>query len=224
MKGKTARAVHFPSSAAATVERHLDEVEERPGGFGQITDFGRPVVHLNVDVRGVLAIPRRRHLVIPYALQVGRHGPGTAAAHEQVAAELIVERRKAWVFPALLQPGEPFIGSKALHRGIRGRLGQHQLHSTKQLFVICGVCALEGGIRFSGSSEVPVAGRGRIATAIIRGGGDQQRHGIRFGYDQVRAGGFDPAPFVDGPQDPAELHTGRLQLILLRLEPIGTQI
>ncbi len=63
MKCKAARAVHLLGGAAAALERHLDQVEQRPGGFRKVAHFGRPVVHLHVDVRGVLAVPRWGHAV-----------------------------------------------------------------------------------------------------------------------------------------------------------------
>ena len=40
--------------------------------LGQVGRARRPVVHLGVDVDRVLAVPRRRHAVVPDALQVGR--------------------------------------------------------------------------------------------------------------------------------------------------------
>ena len=68
MKNKAARAIHFLGSAAAALEVRLDQVEERPGGFREIADFGRPVIHLDIDVGGVLAVPWRSHAFVPDAL------------------------------------------------------------------------------------------------------------------------------------------------------------
>ena len=97
---------------------HLDQVEERPGGFRQVADFGRPVVHLEIDVGGVLAVPWRRHAFVPDALQVGRHGAGTAAAHQQIAAELEVQRGETGIILAFLDPGQTLVDGERFYRGI----------------------------------------------------------------------------------------------------------
>ena len=54
----------------------------------RLRDLGRPVVHLGVDVDGVLAVPGRLELVVPDALQVGRLAAGAARRDQQVAAVL----------------------------------------------------------------------------------------------------------------------------------------
>ena len=40
--------------------------------LAQVGFFGRPVVHLRIDVDGVLTVPGRVHTVVPDALQIGR--------------------------------------------------------------------------------------------------------------------------------------------------------
>ena len=174
MKREAARAVHLLGGAAAAVERHLDQVEQRPRGFRQVAHFGRPVVHLQVDIGGVLAVPRRSHEFVPDALEIGRHGSRTAAAHQQVAAELEVQRRKAGVLLAFLEAGETFVGGKVLDSGIAGRRRQHHLHAAEELLVIGEVRGFQRVIRLGGASQVLIAGGGRIAAAIIRRGDHQQ--------------------------------------------------
>ena len=46
----------------------LDEIEERLVAFGQIADFGRPVIHLDIDVDVVIRAPRRGDVLRPDAL------------------------------------------------------------------------------------------------------------------------------------------------------------
>jgi hypothetical protein len=54
-----------------------DEVEEGKLAFDEVGRTGEPVVHLQVDVDGVLAFPRWRHLLVPDALEVGWKGART---------------------------------------------------------------------------------------------------------------------------------------------------
>ena len=59
----------------APVDAHLlNEVEQRLVALGQIGRLGQPVVHLRVDVDRVVGTPRRTHLVVPDALEVGGLG------------------------------------------------------------------------------------------------------------------------------------------------------
>lgn len=64
-------------------------------------DLGGPVVHLGVDVDGVVAAPRRADQVVPEALEVGGLAAGAGAGDEQVAAVVEKERGKARVGGAL---------------------------------------------------------------------------------------------------------------------------
>ena len=82
--------------------------------------FGRPVVHLHVDVEVVVAVPRRLDALGPEALQVGGHVARARAADQQVPAEVEVERRQRRVGAALGQRRVPFVGRQ---RGRRAALG-----------------------------------------------------------------------------------------------------
>ena len=114
MKHKTACAVHFLRRTAAAGHVRLDPVEKRPGRLWQISDLGRPVVHLDVDVRGVLAVPRRCHAFIPNALEIGRHRSRSAASHQQVASKLVIQSGESWIVLALSDPGQSLVCGKAL--------------------------------------------------------------------------------------------------------------
>jgi len=47
-------------------------IEEHTRGFGQAAHFGRPVIHLQVDVGVEVGVPGRLEVLVPDALQVGR--------------------------------------------------------------------------------------------------------------------------------------------------------
>ena len=55
----------------------VDHPNERFVTFRQIRWFGQPVIHLDVDVRMVVRVPRRVVRVVPETLQVGRKASGT---------------------------------------------------------------------------------------------------------------------------------------------------
>ena len=66
------RAIHHTSCITSRLAHLSYQAEERLVEFGKIADLRGPIVHLEVDVAGVFAVPRGEHLVIPDALQVGR--------------------------------------------------------------------------------------------------------------------------------------------------------
>ena len=49
----------------------------------------RPVVHLRVDVDGVVGAPRGAQVLVPNALEVGGLGAGPGAGDNQIAAVLV---------------------------------------------------------------------------------------------------------------------------------------
>ena len=73
----------------AQFARHL---EQRSLRLSEITNESWPVVHLGIDVDGVLRIPRCIHLVIPYPLQVGGLSARLTGRNEQVATVLHHQR------------------------------------------------------------------------------------------------------------------------------------
>lgn len=74
--------VHHPTGRVVErlcgVRAGLGQIEQhgfqRLHALVQCVGFAGPVVHLGVDVDGVLAFPRRLHQVVPDALQIGRLG------------------------------------------------------------------------------------------------------------------------------------------------------
>ena len=71
--------------------------------FGEVGRFGRPIVHLDVDIEVVIAVPGRLELVVPQPLEVGWQAPGARAGHKQVTAILKVCDDKARIRLTLLQ-------------------------------------------------------------------------------------------------------------------------
>ena len=85
----------------------LDLVDERPHAFAEVRRFHRPVVHFEVDVRGVLAAPNRIRVLVPDSLQVGRLPALARTGDEQVTAILVME----------LYEGGVVCGIEILHAG-----------------------------------------------------------------------------------------------------------
>ena len=206
---EAAGAVHLLRRPAAAVERHPDQVEQRPGGFGQVADFRRPVVHLDVDVGRVLAVPGRCEALVPDALEVGRHRAGAAAAHQQVAAELEVQGGEPGIFLPALDARQTLVGRKALERRIARRPRQGQLDAPEQLLVIRDVGSLEGGDtawrRGPGTARRPRPDRRRDSPWRRR-----SSRVAALAFDTLRsvARYLDPAALIRSPAGPPG--TGRL--------------
>src|SRR5690242_19193694 len=72
MTDPAARAVMNTSRARSVLHQLRHHAQQRLVTLREIRRLDGPVVHLRVDVDGVLAFPRRGHQVVPDALQVGR--------------------------------------------------------------------------------------------------------------------------------------------------------
>ena len=72
----------------------LDETNQRLGAIAQIAAFHRLVVHLDIDIRGPVAAPGRRDLIVPNALQIGRLRTRSGSGNQKVASVLEVERQQ----------------------------------------------------------------------------------------------------------------------------------
>lgn len=71
MKYPTFATVHVTCGLSTGHSHFPDHPDERFVKFGKIGDFGRPVVHLGIDVGRILAVPWRSHAVVPDSLKVG---------------------------------------------------------------------------------------------------------------------------------------------------------
>ena len=97
--------VRHPALRAVDVARGLracdgELVAHLPDGLREIAEarwLRRPVVHLRVDVHGVVARPRRPAAVVPDSLKVERLRSRLRAGDEKVASEAEVQRRKVGI-------------------------------------------------------------------------------------------------------------------------------
>ena len=79
------------------LDQRLHIVEQRHVTRGEVGGLGKPVVHLDIDVEVVVAIPRRRIFLCPDSLKVCREPAGPAGADEEVAPNLEKECRESWI-------------------------------------------------------------------------------------------------------------------------------
>src|SRR5262249_32124067 len=94
-------------------EQLLDVIEQWLRQLRQVRDLGGPVVHLQVDVGVVVAVPRRGQGVVPQSLQVRRKISGARAADQQVSAHLEVQGDEARIVLAGTHRGQAFVGRLA---------------------------------------------------------------------------------------------------------------
>ena len=78
-------AIHLLRCLRTRYAQVADHLKEGLLGLCEVTYQCWPVVHLGVDVDGVLRVPGGFQLVIPHTLQVGRLSAGLRAGDEQVA-------------------------------------------------------------------------------------------------------------------------------------------
>ena len=74
------------------LELALDQVEQRRVTLGQVRRLGEPVVHLDVDVRVIIAMPRRIVAVAPQSLQIRRQ-PARPRARDQEIPPVLKHQR-----------------------------------------------------------------------------------------------------------------------------------
>ena len=92
---------HIPSSFLY----RMNQVKKRFMECGQITDFRRPVIHLQIDIRRIFALPTGTKLMIPNTLQVhGRRALSSGRYHhissilEIHSCFLVLRKRKRTSF------------------------------------------------------------------------------------------------------------------------------
>lgn len=109
----------------------LHELGERIGAFRKIAYLRRPVIHLQVEIDGIIGTPGCPQCIVPDALQVRRLGSGTGGANGKVSSELkccgnqlriALSRRKA-LLPLLhrkiFQAGMPEIQHTRSNRAVK---------------------------------------------------------------------------------------------------------
>ena len=88
MGNPTTTVVHVSSCLGSRYREFTDHPEEGLLAFGQVRQFGRPIIHFRVDVNRVTTVPGRDRVFIPHPLQVQRLPTRTRSADHQVTAEL----------------------------------------------------------------------------------------------------------------------------------------
>ena len=84
--------------AGGLLTRGDEAFHQRGQGLVELGEAGLlqgPVVHLDIDVGVVVAVPRGERAVGPKALQVGGQGAGARAADEEVAAVVVIQGGQA---------------------------------------------------------------------------------------------------------------------------------
>ncbi len=66
----------------------VHQVKKWDRTFGEIGRLGEPVVHLDVDIRVIIGMPRRIVAVVPETLQICRQTAGPRTGNQQVTAVL----------------------------------------------------------------------------------------------------------------------------------------
>ena len=123
--------MHFRRLGAGNSQR-VDKFEQRLKTFGKIGRIDRPVVHLQVDIDVIVAVPRRFYSFRPEALQIGGQAAGPGTADQQVAAELEIKRGQLRIVLSALDRLKTLVG------GPIGGIGaaQIQIDAAEKFLVI----------------------------------------------------------------------------------------
>ena len=171
-----ARVVLFFGGDGAGCRQVLERVEQRQLALGKVGFFHRPIIHLGVDVVGILAVPGRIIRLVPQALQVGRLAAGAAGGDHQVTAELEQQRHQLWI-AAGGEGADAFIGGK---RG-GGRRAQVQRHAVEQALEVgymLGAQGVEAGAAHRGQHGIVTRlGVGGDVLVVLEIGGARQNQG-----------------------------------------------
>ena len=138
-------AIHLLCGEGSGLAEVANHREQRLLRLGKISHERRPVVHLGIDVDGVLRVPRRVHLVVPNTLQVGGLSAGLARRDEQVATILHHERYQVEVAGILFKGSHPLVG---LQSGAC-RLRQGQQHTVVLFLILLDVVGQQFLIRLA---------------------------------------------------------------------------
>ena len=66
-----AAVIHLRDAAAGVrLRERVHQIKQRLVAFGEITNFRRPVIHLDVDVEMIIAVPGGVHFVVPEPLKI----------------------------------------------------------------------------------------------------------------------------------------------------------
>ena len=165
--------------------------------FGEIADFGGPIVHLDVDVEVIIAVPGSLEMLVPEALEVRRQGAGARASHQKVASELKVKGRELRIRRPIPQRGQALVGGQ----GRGGARAEAQSDPAEVMLVVRHVGHEQLPERNSARDfEWNRAAHGRVGgdvvwTAVTGGGRQEQGDGIGAIDAEAGVGGVDLAAF-----------------------------
>ena len=129
-------------ASVRTLAQAVHVIEEWRRAFGEAGNFGRPVVHLDVDIGVVIGAPGRAVGVIPESLQIRRKAAGPRRGYQQIASELEESGLELGIRLAGGVPDEPFVGGE--RAGFSVCRAEVQQHAIEESFVVdrYALCAL----------------------------------------------------------------------------------
>ena len=110
----TLTSIHLLRRRGTRLTQVANHREERLLRLRDITHEGRPVVHLGIDVDGILCIPGSIHLRIPDALQIGGLPTRLRRGNQQITAILHHQRDHIKVAGILLKGSEALVGGEGI--------------------------------------------------------------------------------------------------------------
>ena len=137
MRYDPAAAVHAASGLRPAFGHALHKREQRLTALRKAKPFCRPVVHLQVDVDGVFAAPRRVHVRIPDALEIRRERTLARGGNQKVATEVKIGADQSEVRIFVSEQRKPQVRGHRLKGGVTGK---RQLRLVKQSAVVLRVC------------------------------------------------------------------------------------
>lgn len=141
-----AQAILLTSRASSVDRQRLDEVPQRLGTLGEPHGLGRPVVHLQVDIEGVVVPPGRGDALVPDALQVGGHRPRPARREQEIPPKIELQRHQVRVRTSGMMRPQP---RPSVDRdGVIG--GKDQLYPVEELAVALHMSFPQNRIRVFG--------------------------------------------------------------------------
>jgi len=114
-----------------------DEIDQGQMALGQVRRLRGPVVHLNVDVHVVVAVPGWRIAVVPQSLQIGGQSGPSRRGDQQVAAVVEQQRFELRVFAAAGVARQPLVGRQSGQ--LDGRLAKREPDAVEQALVVANM-------------------------------------------------------------------------------------
>ena len=198
---KAPGAVHLLGHLLATGVHALQQIEEGQVALGEVAHLHRPVVHLRVDIDGVLAVPGRLKLAVPHALEVGGQRARPAGGDGQVAAKGEVQGHQPQVLLPVLDAGQARIGGQGLQGAVRC---QGEAGAVVQSLVVLEVGLPQLPLRQGRGVQHPAALLHRVLHAVGGGGCPGEGRLVGVFHHQVLPHHLHGAAHGGGPQHGAK--------------------